>query len=116
GNATGMIFSGATVMHIWPDSNSSATGDIFMTGVSQSSHDSIMFAHARFGYGKVAAISDSSPEDDGSGNPACSLYSSYATDNNGSNRKLLMNTIIWLAETSVPVTTDSFGLSTPRSM
>lgn len=98
GNVTMLTYSGATIMHIYPDSNSSATGDIWMDGVSQSSHDSIMFAHAHYGAGKVAAIADSSPPDDGTGNPNCQLYSAYATADNGSDRNLLMNAIIWLAE------------------
>ena len=112
GAVTQLTFSGATIMHIYPDSNSTATGDIWMDGVSQSSHDSIMFAHAHFGAGKVAAISDSSPEDDGTGNPACSLYVQYTTGDGGSDRKLFMNAIIWLAETAAPVAGDSLHLLT----
>jgi hypothetical protein len=113
GAVTQLTFSGATIMHIWPNINSTATGDIWMDGVSQSSHDSIMFAHAHFGAGKVAAISDSSPEDDGTGNPACSLYVQYTTGDGGSDRKLFMNAIIWLAESpTTVVTTDSLRLLT----
>jgi len=112
GNVAELSYSGATIIHIYPDSNSTATGDIWMNGVSQSSHDSIMFAHAHFGRGKVAAIADSSPEDDGTGNPSCQLYVQYTTGDNGSDRKLFMNAIIWLAEEPTTVVGDSLHLVT----
>ncbi len=112
GAVTGLNFSGATTMTIYPDSNSTATADIFTPGSSTSGTTNVMFAHAHFGAGKVAAISDSSPSDDGTGNPACTLYSSYSTDANGSHRKLFMNATIWLAESSGPVAVDSVHLLT----
>jgi hypothetical protein len=49
------------------------------------------------GCGKIAAISDSSPTDDGTGDPNDQLYNGYTLDANGNHRKLLMNMTIWLA-------------------
>ena len=98
GAVTKLQFNGATSMTLSPDSNSTATGIIFLTGTSTSADTGVMFAHSRFGKGKVAAISDSSPFDDGTGNPQTTLYSSYATSVSGNHRKLIMNATIWLAE------------------
>ena len=98
GAVTELQFNGATTMTISPDSNSTVTPDIFTDGSSLTGTTSVMFAHAHFGKGKVAATCDSSPFDDGTGNPACTLYSSYATSVGGNHRKLIMNATIWLAE------------------
>ena len=97
GAVTKLQFNGATSMTLSPDSNSTVTGVIFLTGTSTSADTGVMFAHSRFGKGKVAAISDSSPFDDGTGNPQTTLYSSYATSVSGNHRKLIMNATIWLA-------------------
>ena len=96
GSVGELQFNGATTMRLSPDSNSSVKGIIFLTGASTAGDTGVMFAHARYGKGKVAAISDSSPFDDG--NPQCTLYSSYATGGGGNHRKLIMNATIWLAE------------------
>ena len=98
GSVGELQFNGATTMRLSPDSNSSVKGIIFLTGASTAGDTGVMFAHARYGKGKVAAISDSSPFDDGTGNPQCTLYSSYATGGGGNHRKLIMNATIWLAE------------------
>ena len=98
GSVSKLQFNGATTMTISTDSNASVKGLFFLTGTSTASDTGVMFAHARFGQGKVAAISDSSPFDDGTGNPATTLYSSYATGASGNHRKLIMNATIWLAE------------------
>jgi len=98
GTVTALQFNGATTMTIEPDSNSTVTADIFTNGSSLTGRTNVMFAHAHYGAGKVAAISDSSPFDDGTGNPNTTLYSSYATAVSGNHRKLIMNATIWLAE------------------
>ncbi len=98
GSVSQLQFNGATSMTISPDSNSSVKGIIYLTNASAAGDSGVMFAHARFGKGKVAAISDSSPFDDGTGNPQCTLYSSYATGGGGNHRKLIMNATIWLAQ------------------
>ncbi|MDB5282936.1 MAG: C-terminal target protein [Bacteroidota bacterium] len=99
GNPTALKFSGATSMTLSPAANSTVTGVIFKTGSSTTGNTDVMVAHARFGRGKVAALADSSPPDDGTGNPASnSLYYSYTGEANGSHQLLIMNATIWLAE------------------
>jgi hypothetical protein len=108
GNVTGLKYHSGTTFHITPAANNSVVADIYQSGTT--GNTGVLSAHARYGYGKVAAIGDSSPFDDGTGDPNASLYSSYATDLSGSHRKLIVNTTIWLATTQVPAQ-NGFGLS-----
>jgi hypothetical protein len=52
---------------------------------------------SRYGLGKIAAIGDSSPADDGTGDPNDVLYDGYITGASGNNRKAIMNATYWLA-------------------
>jgi hypothetical protein len=70
-----------------------------------------MVARARYGSGKVAAIGDSSPCDDGTGDGNDQLYTGYTGDANGNHRKLLMNITIWLAESDVSTVVENSQVS-----
>ncbi len=59
-----------------------------------------MVAYARYGQGKVVAIGDSSPCDDGTGDSNDVLYNGYTLDANGNHQRLLMNAMVWLAPNS----------------
>jgi hypothetical protein len=48
-------------------------------------------------------MGDSSPPDDGTGNPSCTLYNGYFTDAAGNHQLLLMNATIWLATFDSPL-------------
>ena len=96
-------FNGTT-MTLSPTKNAAASGKIFTTGSSITGTTNVMFATSRYGNGRVAAIGDSSPCDDGTGDPNdASLYNGYWNDAAGNHRPLLMNATIWLA-TSNPTT------------
>jgi hypothetical protein len=103
GNVTGIEYNQGTTCHLSPAVNSSVVGDIYASGTSGST--GVLVAHARYGKGKVAFVGDSSPFDDGTGNPNATLYSSYATDLSGSHRKLIVNTTIWLAASDTVIAT-----------
>ncbi|MES1225883.1 MAG: T9SS type A sorting domain-containing protein, partial [Bacteroidota bacterium] len=105
GTATGLKYSGGTSMTLNPTANATVKGIIYKTG-SSFGNNNVMLARARYGLGKVAAIGDSSPCDDGTGSPIHTLYSSYSTDLSGSHQKLLMNTTIWLATSVVTAVSD----------
>ncbi len=96
GNVTKVKYSGGTTMTLNPTLNSSVKGVVYKTG-STTANVNAMVAYARFGNGKVAAMGDSSPADDSTGNPGCTLYNGYWTDAAGNHRLLLMNITIWLA-------------------
>ena len=61
-----------------------------------------MFAYGRCGRGKIAAMGDSSPADDGTGDDNDNLYNGYTSDANGNHQKLIMNATIWLLAASIP--------------
>lgn len=96
GHVTQVKWSNGTTMKLTPSQNHSIKGVVYMNGASRTL-DSALCVYGRLGNGKFAAIGDSSPCDDGTGNPNDNLYNGYTADANGNHRKLLMNIIIWLA-------------------
>ncbi len=96
GSVTKVQWSGGTTITISSSANSSVKGIIYKSGSSNTGSTNIYFAHSTYGSGKVAAIGDSSPCDDGSGDPNDVLYNGYITDAGGNHQKLLMNAVIWL--------------------
>lgn len=97
GNVTKAMWSSGTSMTLDKTKNSTVIGQVFKTGSSNTGTTGVMFATAKYGNGKVAAIGDSSPCDDGTGNSGDTLYDGYWTDASGNHRLLLMNATIWLA-------------------
>lgn len=97
GTVTKAQWSGGTSMTLDPTKNPTIKGVVFMTGATPG-NSSVMVAYGRYGNGKIAAMGDSSPTDDGTGNPGCTLYNGYWADASGNHRLLLMNITIWLAE------------------
>ncbi|HWB65036.1 MAG TPA: hypothetical protein VG603_16070, partial [Chitinophagales bacterium] len=98
GNVTEIQYSGGATMTLSPSANSSVKGVVYKTGSSFGNYN-VMMAYARYGNGKVAAIGDSSPMDDGTGDPNDQLYDGWITDANGNHERLIMNATIWLADT-----------------
>ena len=98
GTVTKVQYSGGTTMTLNPSQNSSVKGVVFQTGTTPG-NSNVMVAYARFGQGKVGAMGDSSPFDDGTGNPACTLFNGYFGDAAGNHQLLIMNMTIWLATT-----------------
>lgn len=98
GNVTKLQYSGGTTMTLNPSQNSTVKGVIFKTGTTPGNTNA-MVAYARYGQGKVAALGDSSPTDDGTGNSNATLYNGYFGDASGNHQLLIMNMTIWLAAT-----------------
>lgn len=96
GTVTKVQFSGGTTMTLNPSQNASVKGVVFKTGTTPGNTNA-MVAYARYGQGKVAALGDSSPADDGTGNPNTTLYNGYFGDASGNHQLLIMNMTIWLA-------------------
>jgi hypothetical protein len=97
GNVTQMKYSNGTSMTLSPTANPNVTGVVYQTAGTAGGNTMVMFAHSRYGKGKIAALGDSSPPDDGTGNTTCSLYPGYFGDAAGNHQLLLMNATIWLA-------------------
>jgi hypothetical protein len=96
GNVTQVKWSNGTTIAMNPAQNASVKGVVYATG-SSFGNANVMCAYARVGNGKVAAIGDSSPTDDGTGDPNDVLYNGYTLDAAGNHQRLLMNITIWLA-------------------
>ncbi len=105
GDPTQMVWFNGTTMTLDLTKNSSAKGLVFTTGSSTTGTTNVMFARAFYGNGKVVALGDSSPVDDGSGDPGDSLYDGWIADASGNHEKIVMNATLWLAakKTTVPV-------------
>ena len=102
GNVTQVKWSNGTSITINTTKNSSAKGVVYKTGSAFSS-TGIMCAYATYGTGKVVALGDSSPCDDGTGDPGDVLFNGYFTDAAGNHQRLIMNATIWLATPAVVV-------------
>jgi hypothetical protein len=91
-------FSNGTTMTLNTTANPSALGLAFKSGSSSTGTTNVMFAQASYGAGRVVALGDSSPPDDGTGDPNDNLYYGYGAEAGGSHQKLLVNATLWLAE------------------
>ena len=78
--------------------SSAAQGLIWKTSVSQGSRTGIMCASSTFGTGRVVVVSDSSPADDGTGEPGNNLFPGWAGEANGDHARLHLNASLWLAK------------------
>jgi hypothetical protein len=104
-------------MTLYPNQNSSVKGVVYEEGSSTSGTKNVMCAYAIYGSGKVVALGDSSPADDGTGDNGDHLYDGWLEDANGNHRKLIMNGCVWLATPTsaivtpepASVTIDAFG-------
>ncbi len=103
GDVTEMQYANGASMTLNPDKNNSVKGIIYKTGASFGNNE-VMMAYARYGNGKIVALGDSSPTDDGTGDPNDILYSGWAQDANGNHKKVIMNATIWLAAISDTLT------------
>ena len=97
GTCAKVMWSNGTTMTLDKTKNPTAVGYIFNSGASTTGATNVMFATAKYGNGKVAAIGDSSPCDDGTGGSGNSLYNGYTGDVGVNHQNLLMNATIWLA-------------------
>ncbi len=103
GKVSRVEFYGGTSLTIYPNQNSSVKGIVYEEGVSTSGTKNVMCAYATYGTGKVVAIGDSSPADDGSGDNGDNLYDGWLEDANGNHRKLFLNASVWLATPTAAV-------------
>ena len=103
GAVTSVEFYGGTSMTINTSQNASVKGVVYRSAVSNTGTTGVMCAYATYGQGKVVALGDSSPADDGTGDTNDSLYDGWIVDANGNHERLIMNATIWLASTSLSV-------------
>lgn len=99
GAVTKLKFSNGATIKLTPTANASVKGLIWQTGVAKTSTTKVMLASSTFYNGRVVLLTDSSPADDGTGNPNDVLYNGWsdATVAN-SHSRLHLNASYWLAK------------------
>ncbi len=108
GSVTQMEYAAGTSMTMNPTANPNVKALIYKTGVTKNNNN-IMALRSQFGLGRIVAIGDSSPVDDGTGDTGDSLFDGWFTDASGNHRKLMMNATAWAVQGSVlPIELASF--------
>lgn len=97
GNVTQMKFSSGTSMTLNKTANANALGLVFKTGSSTTGTTNVMFAQSKYGSGRIAAIGDSSPIDDGTGDTGDQLYNGWSAEVSGNHARIITNATLWLA-------------------
>jgi len=100
----GLGFFGATSMELNNADNPTVTAHVWRTGQAHGT-TRVTFATASYGSGRVAAIGDSSPADDDTGDPSDSLYPGWDKASGGvKNREIHLNACHWLINPAPDVT------------
>ena len=94
GNVTKMEFNNGATLTLQPAVNSTIQGLIWQNSIAQST-TKVMAASSTFGTGRVFAVTDSSPMDDGTGAAGNTLFVSWPLY---SHTQLFMNASLWLAK------------------
>lgn len=97
GAVTQLKFSAGASIKITPSANASVKGLIWKTGLAKTSTTGVMCASSTYFNGRVVLITDSSPADDGTGNPSDTLYPGW-TEVSGNHSRLHLNASYWLAK------------------
>ena len=96
GVVTQLKFSNGATLTLMPSANAAVKGLMWRTSATNGGNTGAMCASSTFGSGRVVVITDSSPSDDGTGNPADRLFPGWTEI--GSHAKLHLNASLWLAK------------------
>ncbi|MFJ9904673.1 hydrolase [Streptomyces sp. NPDC101152] len=94
GTVTKSLIANGTTATLKPADNSSVKGLVYRSGYS--GNTGAFFLTSTFGSGRVAFWGDSSPIDDGTGQPGNTLYDGW-NDSGATNAALALNATAWLA-------------------
>lgn len=89
-------FSGGTSITLFPNINPTVKGVVYSKKGQLNGERDVFCAYAQYGRGKVVALGDSSPADDGTGDPNDKLYKGW-TEVDG-HAPLILNATEWLAK------------------
>jgi hypothetical protein len=96
GRVRGSIIRDGTTLTLSPAQNAHALGIIYRNKVSNSGNSGVFLALSTYGNGRLVAIGDSSPADDGTCSPGNTCYDGW-NDPAGQNAALFLNATEWLA-------------------
>ena len=94
GEVGALSFHAATSLTINPSWNAKVRGLFWRDGYAQGT-DYVDFATSKYGSGRVAAVGDSSPADDGTGETGKDLFNGW-TEAGATNNIMLLNAAAWL--------------------
>ncbi len=100
GTVAGLAFHNGTTLTFHSAANSTVRGEVWMTGLAQTSTTGVMAASARYGSGRVVMICDSSPLDDGSGTSGNTLYNGWG-EAGATDSTLFVNGAMWATRGTV---------------
>ncbi len=95
GNVAQMQYSSGASLVM---SGANARGAIWRTSAHSSSE--VMLAYSTYGSGKIVLCGDTSPFDDGTGDPNDTLYTGWSGQVNGDHAEAAMNACLWLNPTA----------------
>ncbi len=98
GNVVSFQINNGTTLTINNAQNPNAKGLVWKTGVSQNNLNCYCVS-STFGTGRVVAVGDSSPQDDGTGSSGHTLYPGW-TENGANSSRFHLNASLWLAKLS----------------
>lgn len=94
GSVTNLSFNAGSTLTLSPTANANVKGLVWQNSTTQSTAK-VMAATSLYGTGRVFAITDSSPIDDGSGAPGNTLYVGWSLY---THTPLFMNASMWLSK------------------
>jgi hypothetical protein len=96
GAVTGSILRAGTTFTLKPADNPAVRGLVWLSSANQAGTTGAFFVTSTFGQGRVAIWGDSSPADDGTGQPGNNLFNGW-NDPAGTNAPLALNATEWLS-------------------
>ena len=100
GGVTSFIYSNGSTMTLNTAQNSTVTGAVWSS--STHTNSTVTVAYGTFGAGRFVAAGDSSPFDDGTGDPKDTLYKGWTDGTaSGDDGRLAMNASIWLSASAI---------------
>ena len=93
GDVSNLSFHNGASMTINTSDNPTVKAVVYRNSSSNTGTTGVMMAYATFGSGRIVALGDSSPVDDGSGDSGDNLYQGWTDGDNG---KLIANGTVWL--------------------
>ncbi len=101
GTAVNFVYNDGSTITLNTNQNASVQAAVWSASPHATNNALVVFA--TYGAGKVVAAGDSSPFDDGTGDPGDSLfYSQGYADPSTSNGRIILNAALWLAQPSTP--------------
>ena len=102
GTVLNFYYNDGSSITVNTNQNFSTAIAIWNTGTTRATNNAIV-VYGQFGVGKFVTTGDSSPFDDGTGDPGDSLFFSQGyADPSTSNGKVILNASLWLAQSQLP--------------